>query len=166
MKITLLFLAFTFLSFSPLGHMDSCEDLSANLESIIDSEPTVYQDANYYGNSVNLWCTEPNLHRHGWGDKFSSCRVPDGWEIVFYESTGYRGAKFTVTRNVTHFKDFGWDNTPSSVKVYYNGVLQKNCTWKSNKKKVQKSKKQKAKDEPGPANNDYNGNWDGDSREW
>ena len=69
----------------------------SNVENI--SEPKIYEHDSYRGQSINLSCSEPNLHRHGWGDVFSSCTIPRGWEIVFYQDTGYRGRTFTVSRN-------------------------------------------------------------------
>lgn len=60
-----------------------------------------------------------NLHDKGWGDIISSCSVPIGWTIIFYEHTEYRGKSFKVTGPATinilgHFK---WNDKISSISV-------------------------------------------------
>lgn len=112
--------------------MKECKE--ANSISVNFDSPRVYVHPNYKGNNVNMWCTEPNLERHGWNDKFSSCRVPKGWTLVFYEHPGYRGSTFTVTGNVDYFSDYGWNDVVSSVRVYHNGILQQRCSWQSSRR--------------------------------
>ncbi len=93
--------------------------------------PRIYEDGGYQGASINLTCSEENLHRYGWGDLISSSVVPQGWTLVFYEHTGYRGATFTVNEGrIYHYRDFGWNDTPSSVLVYHHGVQQDDCRWR------------------------------------
>lgn len=94
------------------------------------SQPTIYEKDAYGGQSCTIGCSESNLDRARWGDCISSCTVPEGWTIVFYEHSGFRGATFTVGKNTPYFKDFGWNDDADAVKVYYNGVLQGDCVWK------------------------------------
>lgn len=93
------------------------------------AQPTIYQNTQYGGQSTSLYCSDPNLNRAGWGDCISSVTCPDGWIIVFYEHSGYRGHSFTVGGNVSYFSDYGWNDAASSVAVYHDGILQSPCVW-------------------------------------
>lgn len=88
--------------------------------------PQIFKHDGCRGKSAPIIYNISNLHDYGWGDNVSSCSVPEGWKLVFYEHTAYRGATFTVTGSdiVYKFRDYGWNDAVSSVKVYYRGVRQ------------------------------------------
>jgi|GEM_PF-3991137 len=110
-----------------------CPNINNEEVTLDASRPTIFSDSNYNGHQLNIHCSEPDLHDNGWGDILSSCYVPDGWRIVFYEHTNYQGARFTVSGDVSHFSSYNWNDTPSSMKIYFENILQNDCVWISNK---------------------------------
>ncbi|MGH1437055.1 MAG: beta/gamma crystallin-related protein [Lewinella sp.] len=87
--------------------------------------PRVFQDNYFQGRSRTISQSHQNLHFYQLGDEISSCSVPPGWKLVFYEHKDFCGATFTVTSNepdFSHYRD--WNDRVSSVKVYYNGRIQ------------------------------------------
>lgn len=98
--------------------------LALIFNAIHAQSPTVFKDDGYRGNYINITQCIPNLHEYGFGDNISSCQIPSGWKLIFYEHKDYCGATFTVTGNFSNFSAKDWNDCISSVEVYYNGVLQ------------------------------------------
>ena len=89
------------------------------------NSPLIFVDNSYRGNYIEVTQCSPDLHAYGFGDKVSSCKVPTGWQLVFYIDKGYCGETWTVDSDVSDFKYHGkFDDNVSAVDVYYNGKLQ------------------------------------------
>jgi hypothetical protein len=87
----------------------------------------VYEHINYQGKSCGFSKSQPdirNLCGTNWNDIVSSIKVRSGYKIVFYEHINYEGASWTFTSDTKSLVDFGCNDIPSSVAIYYNGKLQ------------------------------------------
>lgn len=61
-----------------------------------DRYPVLFKSDTFRGDTARLTGSNPDLHRSGMGDEASSVCVPDGWRIVVYEDTGYRGDRLEI----------------------------------------------------------------------
>ncbi len=90
--------------------------------------PTLYGNDGHEGNRYEIRDSVGNLHRAGIGDQASSVCVPDGWKVVLYEDTDYRGDSlvldgYTSINDLKRDRPQGrdWGDRISSVRVERSG---------------------------------------------
>lgn len=94
--------------------------------------PVMSENVSFQGKRLILNRSSSNLNEHGFNDKASALCVPDGWRVVFYEDSDYRGASLTLpdfkgNRSIHHLWNYDTSNRRglrglhdriSSVRVY------------------------------------------------
>ncbi len=61
-----------------------------------DRYPVLFKNDGFRGGTARLDQSNPDLHRGGMGDDASSLCVPDGWRVILYEDTNYRGDRLEL----------------------------------------------------------------------
>ncbi len=84
-----------------------------------DRYPTLYEHGNYSGRAMELSNSAPNLQGQSFNDIASSVCVPQGWRVVLYSESDYRGESLTLNGPEDN-PDLGrlWNDRVSSVQVY------------------------------------------------
>ena len=90
--------------------------------------PILYGDDGYEGNRFEIRDSIADLGRAGVGDQASSVCVPNGWRVVLFEHSNYRGDSFTLD-GYTSVNDLkrdrpngrDWGDRISSVRVERSG---------------------------------------------
>ncbi|HFQ5059157.1 TPA: anthrax toxin-like adenylyl cyclase domain-containing protein [Vibrio vulnificus] len=60
---------------------------------------SLFGDYNYSGQTVYVTESVPYLSNFDFNDKLSSFKIPNGWEVIFYEDENYKGRKYTRSGN-------------------------------------------------------------------
>jgi hypothetical protein len=83
-----------------------------------DSFPVIYPDTYYGGTGQTL---RPGLYDVSdltiGNDAASSITIPSGWTITLYANSGFSGSTMTLTSSYNNFKNFGWNDVVSSIRV-------------------------------------------------
>ncbi len=97
-----------------------------------DRYPVLFERDTFRGKTASLSQQIPDLHRQGMGDDASSVCVPEGWRVVVFEDTNYRGDRLEIygpdaiqdlKRDRPEGKD--WGDRISSVQVEQIGGSQR-----------------------------------------
>ena len=52
-----------------------------------------------------------------WNDILSSVKVKDGYEVIIFEHSNYKGDSLIVTKDYPNLKSIRWNDRASSIKV-------------------------------------------------